>query len=135
MHLSVYRFGLRSSKGCVYWCNVGACTGLLVPVYNHPWDASIFALLVHLSIYRSRSTIIQEMCLILHFWYVNPAAAMCNGRTALDSAAEHSRLDMVRMLLHAGAYGDSTSEHRSALAIELARVNGHFAMARLLEQA
>ena len=52
----IYRFigfGLRSSKGCVYWCNVGACTGLLVPVT------------IILSIYRSRSAIIQEMCLIL----------------------------------------------------------------------
>ena len=35
------RLGLQSSKGCVYRRNVGACMGLLVPFYNHPWDAFI----------------------------------------------------------------------------------------------
>ena len=66
---------------------------------------------------------------------VNAAAAIVNGRTALDGAAEHGRLDMVQMLLNAGACGDSTKSHRFDKAIELARENGHFAIASLLERA
>ena len=66
---------------------------------------------------------------------VNAAAAIVDGRTALDGAAEHGRLDMVQMLLNAGACGDSTKSHRFDKAIELARENGHFAIASLLERA
>ena len=44
--------------------------GLSIPVYNHPWDASISTLLVHLSIYRSQSTIIQRMRLLRHCRYM-----------------------------------------------------------------
>lgn len=78
--LCSYRFtgyGLQSSKG---W-NVGACTDLLVSiyttgasidlsvsVYNHPRDASITALSVHVLVYWSWSTIIQGMRLFLHCW-------------------------------------------------------------------
>ena len=66
---------------------------------------------------------------------MNAAGAISNGRTALDGAAEHGRLDMVQMLLNAGARGDSTKAHRFGRAMELARINGHFAVAKLLEQA
>lgn len=66
---------------------------------------------------------------------VNAAAAKYNGRTALDGAAEYGRLDMVQLLLNAGACGDSTKAHRFDRAIELAQTNGHFAIAKLLEQA
>ena len=51
LHWCLYRFisfGLQSSKGCVYWWNVGACTGLLVSGHNYLLDASISALLVPL---------------------------------------------------------------------------------------
>ena len=64
---------------------------------------------------------------------VNADPADCEGRTALDGAAEHGRLDMVQMLLEAGACG--TKLHRFEQAIALARDNGHFAVARLLERA
>lgn len=66
---------------------------------------------------------------------VNAAAAIFHGRTALDGAAERGRLDMVQMLLNAGAVGDSTKSHRFDRAIELARVNGQFAVASFLERA
>ncbi|MCJ1342795.1 hypothetical protein MMC31_000984 [Peltigera leucophlebia] len=66
---------------------------------------------------------------------VNANAAMINGRTALDGAAEHGRLDMVQILLNAGARGDPTKAHRFGRAMKLARKNGHFAIAKLLEQA
>ena len=49
--LCLYRFisfGLQSSKGCVYWWNVGACTGLLVSGHYYLLDTSISALLVPL---------------------------------------------------------------------------------------
>ena len=64
---------------------------------------------------------------------VNADPADCEGRTALDGAAEHGRLDMVQMLLEAGACG--TKSHRFKQANGLARDNGHFAVARLLERA
>ncbi len=63
------------------------------------------------------------------------AEAILYGRKALDGAAEHGRLDMVQMLLNAGACGDSTKAHRLGWAMKLARMNGHFAVAKLLEQA
>ena len=66
---------------------------------------------------------------------VNATGAIVYGRTALDGAAEHGRLDMVQMLLNAGACGDSTKAHRFGMAMKLARMNGHFAVAKLLEQA
>lgn len=64
---------------------------------------------------------------------VNAAPAVIDGRTALDGAAEHGRLDMVQLLLKAGAEGDPSAENRFDRAVELARENGHFAVARLLE--
>lgn len=66
---------------------------------------------------------------------VNAVATFLDRRTALDGAAEHGRLDMIQMLLNAGACGDPTAEHRFKRAMELARRNGHFVVAKLLEQA
>lgn len=54
---------------------------------------------------------------------------------ALDVAAKYGRLDIVQMLLNAGACADSTKSHRFKEAIELARENGHFVVANLLERA
>ena len=65
---------------------------------------------------------------------VNAAGAILYGQTALDGAAEHGRLDMVQMLLNAGACGDSTKAQRFGMAMKLARMNSHFAVAKLLEQ-
>lgn len=58
---------------------------------------------------------------------VNAAAARNDGRTALEGAAEHGRIDMVQLLLNAGA---STQFTR---ALELAAENGHNAVTRLIE--
>lgn len=64
---------------------------------------------------------------------VNAPAAPIEGRTALDGAAEHGRLDMVQVLINAGAKGDTAGDNRYGRAIELAKRNGHFAIAQLLE--
>jgi len=55
------------------------------------------------------------------------------GRTALEGAAEHGRLEMVHLLLESGARlkGIYTSQYLNS--VELARENGHNAVARLLE--
>lgn len=66
---------------------------------------------------------------------VNATESILYGETALDGAAEHGRLDMVQMLLNAGACGDSTKAHQFDRAMKLAWTNGHFAVAKLLEQA
>lgn len=64
-----------------------------------------------------------------------PLGRFKEGRTALEGAAEHGRLDIVQMLLNAGVVGDPTKLHRFDRAIELARDNGHSAVASLLDCA
>ena len=65
---------------------------------------------------------------------MDAAPADSNGRTALETAAEHGRLDMVKMLLNALAMvGNTLSAKRIDCAIKLAKDNSHFAVARLLE--
>ncbi|MCJ1344384.1 hypothetical protein MMC31_002587 [Peltigera leucophlebia] len=66
---------------------------------------------------------------------VNAVPAIVYGRTALEGAAEHDCLDMVQLLLNAGACSDPTKLHRFDRATELAQENGHFAIASLLERA
>ena len=91
--------GLQLFMGCVYFCAAGTpinllaldynhpgdasitalsmhVTGLLVLVYNCPWDAPISVLLVYLLIYWFWSTIIQKMrllrycqCMLLVYWF------------------------------------------------------------------
>ncbi|KPM42439.1 hypothetical protein AK830_g4093 [Neonectria ditissima] len=61
---------------------------------------------------------------------INAAGSLKNGRTAVEGAAEHGRLDMVRLLLNAGAMPGNDGFSR---AIELADENDHFAIGDLLE--
>lgn len=64
---------------------------------------------------------------------VNAPASKVNGRTALEGAAEHGRLDMVQLLLNAGAgsRGDDVGQVKNAIA--LAEDNGHYLIRDLLE--
>jgi ankyrin repeat protein len=63
---------------------------------------------------------------------VNARPAVKEGRTAIEGAAEHGRLDMVQLLLNAGAKGDVTGKTGFKRAIELAEKNRHFAIAQVL---
>jgi ankyrin repeat protein len=71
---------------------------------------------------------------ISHGADVNAWSPSGDCRTAIEGAAEHGRLDMVQLLLNAGATGDVTQTTGFELAIELAEENGHFAVARLLKE-
>ena len=59
---------------------------------------------------------------------------MANGRTALEAAAEHGRLDMVQILFNAGAASRRSDQGQITNAIALAKDNGHFGVCDLLEQ-
>ncbi|KAL2883481.1 hypothetical protein SGCOL_001163 [Colletotrichum sp. CLE4] len=61
---------------------------------------------------------------------INAPAAAENGRTAIEGAAEHGRLDMVQFLLDNGAKG----EHETGFskAIDLAEAEVHFRIAKVL---
>ncbi len=62
----------------------------------------------------------------------NAPGAKVNGRFALEGAAEHGRLDMVQLLLNAGAGTGESGERQVRRAIELADENGHFPICDLL---
>ncbi len=64
---------------------------------------------------------------------VNAEPAEIEGRMALDGAAEHGRLDMVQLLLNFDAKSEVSGDTGFDNAIKLARKNGHFAVAKLLE--
>jgi ankyrin repeat protein len=64
---------------------------------------------------------------------VNAEPAEIEGRMALDGAAEHGRLDMVQLLFNFGAKSEVSGDTGFDNAIKLARKNGHFAVAKLLE--
>jgi ankyrin repeat protein len=64
---------------------------------------------------------------------VNADPAAIEGRTALDGAAEYGRLDMVQLLLNLGAKSGKPMGTGLDTAIELAKKNGYFAVAELLE--
>lgn len=64
---------------------------------------------------------------------VNAEPAEIEGRMALDGAAEHGRLDMVKVLLNLSANSAISGDTGFDNAIKLARENGHFAVAKLLE--
>jgi ankyrin repeat protein len=63
----------------------------------------------------------------------NGNRALRDGRTALEGAAEHGRIDMVQLLLDAGAnlHGNGYMQYKTAL--QLASINGHNAVRRLIE--
>ena len=63
----------------------------------------------------------------------NAPSAKVDGRSAIEGAAEHGRLDMVEFLVHHGATLDPCSLGYNCTAIRLARKQGHFAVAELLE--
>jgi ankyrin repeat protein len=71
--------------------------------------------------------------LLKHGADVNAPAAEVAGRTALEGAAEHGRVDMVQLFFNAGAgiSGDGRSQYESAM--RRASENGHHATRRLLE--
>lgn len=62
----------------------------------------------------------------------NAAAAPEKGRTAVEGAAEHGRMDMVRLLLNAGARPDPVSGFSRA--IKLADKNDHYVIGDLLKE-
>jgi ankyrin repeat protein len=65
---------------------------------------------------------------------VNGRPAILSGRTALEGAAEHGRLDVVQILLNAGAKPrDGHADFY--LAVKFAERQGHWAVVRLLGQA
>jgi ankyrin repeat protein len=63
----------------------------------------------------------------------NVAPSLVEGRYAIEGAAEHGRLDMVQLLLNAGAEGNVIRGTGFQYAIELAEENKHFAVANLLK--
>jgi ankyrin repeat protein len=63
---------------------------------------------------------------------VNALPAFNDGRTAIEGAAEHGRLDTVKMLINAGATGDIVGKAGFTKAINLAKKNSHFQVAELL---
>ena len=65
---------------------------------------------------------------------VNAPGSTANGKTALEAAAEHGRLDMVQILLNAGAASRPSDEGQIKNAIALAKDKGHFGICDLLEQ-
>ena len=71
---------------------------------------------------------------ISHGADVNAWSPSGGCRTAIEGAAEHGRLDMVQLLLNAGATGDATQTTGLEHAVKLAEENGHFAVASLLKE-
>lgn len=63
---------------------------------------------------------------------VNAVPAQKHGRSALEGAAEHGRLDMVQLLLNAGADTERTGETRFETAIYLAEKARHYAVANYI---
>jgi ankyrin repeat protein len=64
---------------------------------------------------------------------INAPPAAIDGRTALEGAAEHGRLDMVQVIINAILLSGERWWETDNDAIELARTNGHFDIAELLE--
>lgn len=64
---------------------------------------------------------------------INAPAAKEQGRTALDAAAEHSRLDILHLLLKNDREQDAL-EARCEQAAALAAENGHLVIARILRE-
>ncbi|KAF2098706.1 ankyrin [Rhizodiscina lignyota] len=65
---------------------------------------------------------------------VNAPPAETDGRTALEGAAEHGRIDIVKFLLDCGADIGKSGAGQYDRAFKRARLNGHFAVASLLQE-
>lgn len=65
---------------------------------------------------------------------INAVGAIKDGRMAIDGAAEHARLDTVQLLLNAGARSEIAGSTGYDRAIELADIQGHWAVANLLRR-
>ena len=63
---------------------------------------------------------------------VNALSSPMYGRTPLEAASEHGRLDMVKVILQAGADTRRDDHRQLKAAMQLARKNGHFATLDLL---
>ncbi|KAK1566201.1 ankyrin repeat protein, partial [Colletotrichum navitas] len=63
----------------------------------------------------------------------NAPGAEIEGRTALEGAAEHGRLDVVQLLLNSGVQTCGDGRRRYVRAIEFARREGHHAVVTLLK--
>lgn len=65
---------------------------------------------------------------------VNADPSEIEGRTALDGAAEHGRLDMVQLLFNVEAKIKTRGEAGFDTAIRLAEKNGHLAVIGILNE-
>ncbi|KAI1359794.1 ankyrin repeat-containing domain protein [Xylaria arbuscula] len=65
---------------------------------------------------------------------VNGLPARIHGRTALEGASEHGKLDMVQLLLENGASLDGAMRIHYIRAVAYARKEGHYAVATLLKE-
>ena len=63
---------------------------------------------------------------------MNAAPAAWEGRTALEGAAEHGRIELLQLLINARADTNSSQYIR---ALKLAATNGHDAVCRLLNRS
>jgi ankyrin repeat protein len=66
---------------------------------------------------------------------VNGRPALRDGRTAIEGAAEHGRLDTVQLLLNYGATGGVVWGKGLKKAKDLAEENGHTEIAKMLRSA
>lgn len=62
-----------------------------------------------------------------------PASRGEYGRTAIEAASEYGRGDMVKILINAGATGDTTRPDRFRRAVKFARRHHHYDIVELLE--
>jgi ankyrin repeat protein len=64
--------------------------------------------------------------------HINAPGSKLNGRTALEGAAEHGRIDMLQLLINAGACNNGR-DNQYLRSIRLAAMKGHLAVKNLLE--
>lgn len=73
-------------------------------------------------------------CLLLEYGAnVFAPAAKIDGRTAFEGAAEHGRIDMVRLLWNA-TWGKGFGEEQLRHAIEFAEMRGHSSVAQYIRE-
>jgi ankyrin repeat protein len=72
--------------------------------------------------------------LLEHGADVNAPAAEWEGRTALEGAAEHGRIDMLKLLINAGAKITGPGENQYVRALKFAKDNWQTGTRGLLEE-